>query len=277
MTDDRFQRLKLLIGEENFFKLATSTVAVFGIGGVGSFAAEALARSGIGHLVLIDKDNVDATNINRQIHALDTTIGRPKVSVMRERIKQINPSAQVDTVQKFLLPGALVEDFFVCRYDYVVDAIDTLSAKIFLVEECTRRGIKIISSMGAGNKLDPTRFKVSDIFQTSIDPIAKVMRKQLRARGIKSLKVVWSDEQPRPMQEFIGSAAFVPSVAGLIMASVIVKELGTAVASDVAKVEGNDRAPNLRPPRTAASPQLKQDVSFAGKSGCGWSGRWNCG
>ncbi len=223
--DDRFQRLKLLIGTENFSKLVAATVAVFGVGGVGSFTVEALARSGVGRLILIDKDNIDATNINRQIHALNSTVGRSKVEVMRERIRDINPAVKVDTIQKFFLPGESVEDFFICRYDYVVDAIDTLTAKIFLVEECTRRGIKIISSMGAGNKLDATRFKVSDIFQTSIDPVAKIMRKKLREREIKNLKVVWSDEPPRPVKNFIGSTAFVPSVAGLIMAGEVVGDL----------------------------------------------------
>ncbi|MBQ4405106.1 MAG: tRNA threonylcarbamoyladenosine dehydratase, partial [Selenomonadaceae bacterium] len=214
----RFQRLKLLIGAENFSKLTSATVAVFGVGGVGSFAVEALARSGVGHLVLIDKDNIDATNINRQIHALSSTVGKSKVEVMRQRIHDINPAAQVDTIQKFFLPGEPVEDFFICRYDYVVDAIDTLTAKIFLVEECARRNIKIISSMGAGNKLDATRFKVADIFQTSVDPVAKILRKKLKERGIKNLKVVWSDEPPLPVKNFIGSTAFVPSVAGLILA-----------------------------------------------------------
>ncbi len=228
----KFQRLKLLIGEENFSKLTAATVAIFGVGGVGSFAVEALARSGIGHLILIDKDNIDATNINRQIHALTSTVGKSKVEVMRERILDINPAAQVDTIQKFFLPAEVVDDFFICRYDYVVDAIDTLTAKIFLVEECVRRGIKIISSMGAGNKLDPTRFKVSDIFQTTTDPVAKVMRKQLRERGIKNLKVVWSDEAPKKQlgirnEELgiISSVAFVPSVAGLILAGEVVKDL----------------------------------------------------
>ena len=223
--DDRFQRLKLLIGAENFSKLSAATVAIFGIGGVGSFAVEALARSGVGHLILIDKDNIDATNINRQIHALGSTVGKSKVEVMRERILDINPAAQVETIQKFLLPDAPAEDFFICRYDYVIDAIDTLTAKIFLIEECTRRGIKIISSMGAGNKLDATRFKVADIFQTSMDPVAKVMRKKLKERGIKNLKVVYSDEPPRPVKNVIGSTAFVPSVAGLILAGEVVKDL----------------------------------------------------
>lgn len=223
----RFQRLELLIGADNLSKLKAATVAVFGVGGVGSFTVEALARCGVGHLVLIDKDNVDATNLNRQIHALQSTIGRSKVEVMRERIHDINPSAQVDTIQRFFLPSEPVEDFFICRYDYVVDAIDTLTAKIFLVEECTRRGIKIISSMGAGNKLDATRFRVGDIFQTSIDPVAKIMRKKLKERGIKRLKVVWSDETPLPVKDVIGSVAFVPSVAGLIIAGEVVKDLIT--------------------------------------------------
>jgi len=221
----RFQRLKILIGEENFAKLSAATVAVFGVGGVGSFTVEALARSGVGHLVLIDKDNIDVTNINRQIHALNSTVGRSKVEVMRERILDINPSAQVETIQKFLLPSEPAEDFFICQYDYVVDAIDNISAKIFLVEECIRREIKIISSMGAGNKLDATRFKVSDIFQTTTDPVAKILRKKLKAKGITNLKVVWSDESPRPVKNFIGSAAFVPSVAGLIIAGEVVKDL----------------------------------------------------
>ena len=231
MTDERFQRTKLLLGEENFLKLQKSTVAVFGIGGVGSFTVEALARSGVGHLVLIDKDNVDITNINRQIHALTSTVGKSKVEVMRERIFEINPAAKVDTVQKFYLPDEPVENFFICRYDYVVDAIDTITAKINLASECQKRGIKIISSMGAGNKLDPAQFKVADIFQTKVDPVAKVMRKKLKEYGVKNLKVVYSEEVPRKIDvgnltgKVIGSAAFVPSVAGLILAAEVVKDL----------------------------------------------------
>ena len=202
--ENRFQRLKLLIGEKNFAKLNESTVAVFGVGGVGSFTVEALARSGIGHLILIDKDNIDETNINRQLHALTSTVGKSKVEVMRERILDINPAAQVEAIQKFLLPSEPVENFFICQYDY---------------------GIKIISSMGAGNKLDPTRFKVADIFQTTVDPVAKVLRKRLKDKEIKRLKVVYSDEVPRPVKDFIGSTAFVPSVAGLIIAGEVVKDL----------------------------------------------------
>ncbi len=222
---DRFQRLKVLIGDENFRKLSSATVAIFGIGGVGSFAAEALARSGVGRLVLVDKDSIDATNINRQLHALSSTVGRAKVEVMRDRIHDINPAAHVDAIQKFFLPTASVEDFFVCKFDYVVDAIDNLTAKIFLVEECNRRGVKIVSCMGAGNKFDATRFKVGDIYDTSVDPVAKILRKKLRERGIKSLKVVWSDEVPRRVEDVIGSTAFVPSVAGLILAGEVVKDL----------------------------------------------------
>ena len=229
INDERFQRLKILIGEENFLKLQSATVAIFGIGGVGSFTVEALARSGIGHLVLIDRDNVDITNINRQIHALTSTVGKSKVELLRERIFEINPAAKVDTIQKFYLPDEPVENFFICNYDYVVDAIDTITAKISLVLECQRRGIKIISSMGAGNKLDPTQFKVSDIFKTTVDPVAKVMRKKLKEYGVKNLKVVYSEEMPRKIDtgnltgKVIGSAAFVPSVAGLILAAEVVK------------------------------------------------------
>ena len=230
MTDDAFKRTRLLIGDENFSKLQNSTVAIFGIGGVGSFTAEALARAGIGHLILIDKDVIDVTNINRQIHALTSNVGKSKVEIMRERILNINPSARVDTIQKFYLTDEDAENFFICRYDYVVDAIDTLTAKINLVLECKRREIPIISSMGAGNKLDPTRFKVDDIYKTSTDPVAKVMRKKLRELGIKNLKVVWSDEVPRKIEvdtseKIIGSISFVPSVAGLIAASEVVKDL----------------------------------------------------
>ena len=231
INDERFQRTRLLIGEENFLKLQNSTVAVFGIGGVGSFTVEALARSGIGHLVLIDKDNVDITNINRQIHALTSTVGKSKVELLRERIFEINPAAKVDTIQKFYLPDEQVENFFICKYDYVVDAIDTMTAKINLVLECKRRGIKIISSMGAGNKLDPTQFKVADIFQTKVDPVAKVMRKKLKEYGVESLKVVYSEEVPRKIDtgnltgKVIGSVAFVPSVAGLILAAEVVNSL----------------------------------------------------
>ena len=227
MIDERFQRTKILLGEENFLKLQNSTVAIFGIGGVGSFTVEALARAGVGHLILIDKDNVDVTNINRQIHALTSTVGKSKVEIMRERILEINPAAKVETIQEFYLPEEPAEKFFICNYDYVVDAIDTITAKINLVVECNAKKIPIISSMGAGNKIDPKRFQVADIFKTSVDPIAKVMRKKLKELGIKNLKVVYSDEAPKKIsaEKIIGSVAFVPSVAGLILASEVVQDL----------------------------------------------------
>ncbi|MBQ9486212.1 MAG: tRNA threonylcarbamoyladenosine dehydratase [Selenomonadaceae bacterium] len=230
-VNDAFDRIKRLIGAENFLKLNSATVAIFGIGGVGSFTAEALARSGIGHLILIDKDNIDVTNINRQIHALNSTVGKSKVEVMRNRILDINPAAKVDAVQKFYLPDENADSFFICRYDYVVDAIDTITAKINLAAECQRRNIPLISSMGAGNKLDPTRFKIADIFKTSTDPVAKVMRRKLKEIGVKNLKCVYSDEVPRSIDsenligKVIGSTAFVPSVAGLIIAAEVVKDL----------------------------------------------------
>ena len=231
MTNDAFDRIRRLIGAENFSKLNLATVAIFGIGGVGSFTVEALARSGIGHLILIDKDNIDVTNINRQIHALNSTVGKSKVEVMRSRILDINPAAQVDAIQKFYLPDENADSFFICRYDYVVDAIDTITAKINLAVECQRRNIPLISSMGAGNKLDPTRFKVADIYKTSVDPVAKVMRKKLKEVGVKSLKCVYSDEVPRAVDKgdltgkVVGSTAFVPSVVGLIIAAEVVKDL----------------------------------------------------
>ena len=220
-----FDRTKKLIGEENFSKLNAATVAIFGVGGVGSFTVEALARSGVGHLILIDKDNVDVTNINRQIHALNSTIGKSKVEIMRQRILDINPNAQVDAIQKFYLPNESADDFFICGYNYVVDAIDTITAKINLVVECRRRKIPIISSMGAGNKLNPTKFKVADIYKTSTDPVAKIMRKKLRELNVENLKCVYSDEVPQNVEGVIGSIAFVPSVAGLIIAAEVVKDL----------------------------------------------------
>lgn len=223
--DDKFQRMKLIIGENGFKVLKESTIAIFGVGGVGSFVVEGLARCGVGKMVLIDKDNIDCTNINRQIHAMSSTIGKSKVEVMRERILDINPDLEVETVQKFLLPTEKAEEFFICGYDYVIDAIDNISAKIFLIEECKKRGIRIISSMGAGNKVDATGFRVGDIFETKMDPVAKILRKKLREKGIEGLKVVYSEEKPRRVGEIIGSVAFVPSVAGLIIAGEVIKDL----------------------------------------------------
>ena len=238
MNDDKFVRTEILLGTAAMERLKSSTVAVFGIGGVGSFAVEALTRAGIGHLVLIDHDVVDVTNINRQLHATTKTVGKSKTELMKARILDINPATTVDTIDDFYLPTneAGTDKFFVCDYDYVIDAIDTVTGKIGLVLECKRRGINIISSMGAGNKLDPTQFKVGDIFSTSVDPIAKVMRKKLKEHGVDALKVVYSTEKPReldsealskvpPSKKIIGSISFVPSVAGLILAGEVIKEL----------------------------------------------------
>ena len=237
--DNKFIRTEILIGSEAVNKLKSATVAVFGIGGVGSFAVEALARAGIGHLVLIDRDVVDITNINRQLHATTKTIGQFKTELMRSRILDINPEVRVDTVNAFYLPtdDSDTNKFFICNYDYVIDAIDTITGKIGLVMECNRRGIRIISSMGAGNKLDSTKFKVADIYETTVDPIAKIMRKKLKEHGINTLKVVYSTESPIPITnkplnqdgssslKVIGSISFVPSVAGLILAGEVIKEI----------------------------------------------------
>ena len=236
MNDDKFLRTKILLGTAATDRLRSSIVAVFGVGGVGSFAVEALARAGVGHLVLIDHDVVDVTNINRQIHANTKTIGKLKTELMKSRILDINPEAVVDTINDFFLPTDDTDKYFKYDYDYVIDAIDTVTGKIGLVVECKRRGIKIISSMGVGNKLDPTQFKVADIFQTSVDPIAKVMRKKLKEHGINNLKVVYSTETPLKINnaellisnstsKIIGSVSFVPSVAGLILAGEVIKDI----------------------------------------------------
>ncbi|WZL74412.1 tRNA threonylcarbamoyladenosine dehydratase [Clostridiaceae bacterium 35-E11] len=242
-----FSRTELIIGTENLEKLKNSKVAVFGIGGVGTFAVEALARSGIENFVLVDDDDVCLTNINRQIHALRSTVGKPKTELMQKRILDINPKAKVDAY-KMLYTAETAEQLLSDDYDYVVDAIDMISAKLDLIERCYKRNIPIISSMGAGNKLDPTRFEVTDIYNTSICPMAKVMRKELRRRGIEKLKVVYSQEEPlKPKviggdcktdcicsnkdrtcsarRQIPGSIAFVPSTVGLILASVVVRDL----------------------------------------------------
>ena len=228
-----FSRTELLIGKEAIDKLSQKCVAIFGIGGVGSFAAEGIARCGVGKIVLIDNDDVSITNINRQIIATTKTIGMPKVQVMKNRILDINPKAHVEVHQEFYNQET-AEKLLKYDYDYVVDAIDTVSGKIDLVVKCKDKDIPIISSMGAGNKLDPTRFKVGDIYETTIDPLAKVMRKELRKRNVDSLKVVYSTEVPikiqnRPSEprakQVPGSISFVPSVAGLIIAGEVIKDL----------------------------------------------------
>ena len=244
---DQFSRTELLLGKEAMDRLSKCRVAVFGIGGVGGYVCEALARSGVGALDLIDDDKVCQSNINRQIIATSKTVGRYKTDVMKERILDINPDAEVNTHTCFFLPEN-ASDFPFDKYDYVVDAIDTVTAKIELVMQCQKAGVPIMSSMGAGNKLDPTLFRVADIYKTSVDPLAKVMRRELKKRGVKKLKVVYSEEEPiRPIgngdnQEVDstepeaerpgskrratpGSTAFVPSVAGLIIAGEVIKDL----------------------------------------------------
>ena len=178
-----FSRTELLIGKQSIEKLKNSKVAVFGIGGVGTFVVEGLVRAGVGHLVLVDDDLICLTNINRQLHATSKTIGRAKVEVMKERILEINPKAEVEAIKSFYLPKMLMD--YQDDYDYIVDAVDTVTAKIDLAVQANKRGIPVISCMGAGNKLDPTKFEVTDIYKTTMDPLAKVMRKELRQRGIK--------------------------------------------------------------------------------------------
>lgn len=221
-----FSREERLIGKENLEKLNKSKVAVFGIGGVGSFVVEGLARAGIGKFLLVDNDTVDITNINRQIHANITTIGKNKVDVMKERILNINPQAEVDISTEFFMPGSKLVDN---SLDYIVDAIDTVTGKIELVCRANELNIPIISGMGTGNKLDPTKFEVADIYKTSVCPLAKVMRKELRARGIEKLKVVYSKEEPiKPNDgdyKTPASISFVPSVAGLIIAGEVIKDI----------------------------------------------------
>ena len=229
----RFSRTELLLGEVGMEKLANSTVAIFGVGGVGSFVAEGLARAGVGHLVLIDNDLICLTNINRQIHATSKTVGKKKTETMKERILDINPKAVVDTIEDFYLPEQ-AERFFTMPYDYVVDAIDTVTGQIDLVLQCRDRHIPIICSMGAGNKLDPTKFEVTDIYKTSVDPLARVMRKKLKENRVKKLKVVYSKEKPLRVRQSgcgkncicpPGSISFVPSVVGLIIAGEVVRDL----------------------------------------------------
>ncbi|MEK5523628.1 tRNA threonylcarbamoyladenosine dehydratase [Heyndrickxia sp. FSL W8-0423] len=239
----QFSRNELALGKEGLEKLKNSTVAILGIGGVGSFAVEALARSGVGKLILVDKDSVDITNINRQLPALLSTIGQPKADIMKERIKDINPECEVISLNMFYTEETY-EQFFAEQPDFIVDASDTISYKIHLIKECLKRNILIISSMGAANKMDPTRLKIADIFKTHTDPIAKVIRTRLRKEGIrKGIPVVFSDESPIIIREDVrkvvgndeaeirkakmppSSNAFVPSTAGLFMASYVVKEI----------------------------------------------------
>ena len=228
MNKEQFQRTIRLAGEDAFEKLQRSHVAVFGVGGVGGYVVEALTRSGIGEITIVDKDDVDITNLNRQIIALQSTVGKPKVEVMKARMLDINPDVKVHAIKEFFLPEtAGMFDF--SSYDYVVDAVDTVTAKIELVMRCSETGTPVISSMGAGNKLHPELFKVADIYKTSVCPLAKVMRRELKERGIKHLKVVYSEEIPKKFDDGLrspASIAFVPSAAGLVLAGEVIRELG---------------------------------------------------
>ncbi|MDB0438199.1 tRNA cyclic N6-threonylcarbamoyladenosine(37) synthase TcdA [Clostridioides difficile] len=232
MENNFTTRTSFLVGDDGIEKLKNSNVIVFGVGGVGSFTVEALARAGVGNLTIVDFDDVDITNINRQIPALHSTVGKYKVDVMEERILDINPNINIKKIRN-LYNKDTSSEILTERYDYVVDAIDMVSSKIHLIETCEEKGLKIISSMGMGNKLDPTKIVVTDIHKTSTCPLAKVMRKELRDRGIKKLKVVYSTEQPIELKKKVmngkkvtpGSVSFVPSVGGLVIASVIVNEL----------------------------------------------------
>lgn len=235
MEDNQFSRTQLMLGTEAMDKLKNSRVAVFGVGGVGGYTTEALARSGIGEIDVIDNDAVCLTNLNRQIIATHSTLGMLKVDAAKARLLDINPDITVNTHNIFFTADN-ADEFDFSKYDYIVDAIDTVSAKIELVMQADRAGVPIISSMGAGNKLDPTQFEVSDIYKTSVCPLARVMRRELKKRSIKKLKVVYSKEEPfKPSapncentngkRQIPASIAFVPSVAGLIIAGEVIKDL----------------------------------------------------
>ena len=243
---DQLIRTRLLIGAEPVERLRSARVAVFGVGGVGGFCVEALARAGVGTLHLYDDDTVSESNLNRQIAALHSTLGQPKAEVMAQRVKDINPDCQVMAIRMFYLPQN-ADEVDLAQYDYVIDCIDTVAAKLELVSRCIALQVKIISAMGSGNKLDPTAFQITDISKTQGCPLARVMRKELRKRGIEHLKVVYSTELPRspirPMEteapattdtrpgstarrDTPGSISFVPAAAGLVLASAVVRELG---------------------------------------------------
>lgn len=235
---DRFSRTGLIFGQTAMNRLSEARVAIFGIGGVGGYAVEALARSGVGELDLIDNDTVSITNINRQIIALDSTVGMYKTDAAKARIGDINPLCRVNTYTTFFMPETSSQ-FNFSLYDYVIDAIDTVTGKIEIIMKAKDAGVPVISSMGAGNKTDPTAFEVADIYNTSVCPLARIMRQQLKKRGVKELKVVYSKEQPAcpPEDAFTseavppgrrsipGSNAFVPSVAGLIIAGEVIKDI----------------------------------------------------
>ena len=221
---EQFERTSLLVGEEAISKLNNSKVLIFGVGGVGGYVAEALARTGVGSITIVDKDTVSESNINRQIIALHSTVGRDKVDVLKERMLDINPDIQVDARKCFFLPDNAHEFDFI-QYDYIVDAVDTVTAKLQIIVQAKEAEVPVISAMGAGNKVHPEMFEIADIYKTEMCPLAKVMRRELKNRGIKKLKVVYSKEKPVYKGDVPGSIAFSPSVAGLLMASEVVRDL----------------------------------------------------
>lgn len=224
--NEQYSRTELIIGSEALDKIKGSSVIVFGIGGVGSYVVEGLARAGVGRLTLVDNDVVDITNINRQLPALHSTIGKFKADVMADRIRDINPECEVEAVKCFFMPDT-ADSFDFTKYDYVVDAIDTVTGKLALIEKAYNEGIPVISSMGTGNKLDPSLFKITTIEKTRVCPLAKVMRKELKTRGIRGIKVLYSEEEPirHDGGRTPGSISFVPSVAGLMIVGEVVREL----------------------------------------------------
>lgn len=232
MQKDFKMRTGLIVGQEGLDKLEKANIIVFGVGGVGSFACEAIVRAGVGNITIVDFDDVDITNINRQIPALHSTVGKFKVEVMKERLLDINPNLNIKTV-KDVYTAETSDKILNENYDYVIDAIDMVTSKIHLIETCNKKGFKIISSMGMGNKLDPTKVVVTDIYKTHTCPLAKVLRRELKNRQVKKLKVVYSTEQPVELKEKImngrkltaGSVSFVPSVGGLVIASVVIRDL----------------------------------------------------
>ncbi|EKY29332.1 ThiF family adenylyltransferase [Clostridium celatum] len=234
MALNEFCRTELLVGEEGINKLHNSKVIVFGIGGVGSFVVEALTRAGVGNLILVDNDTICISNLNRQIHATQATVGNVKVEAMKERVLSINPNCNVEAKQVFITADN-IEEIIPSDIDYVVDAIDTVTSKLALAEYCYKNNINIMSSMGTGNKMDPSQFRVTDVFKTKVCPLAKVMRYELKKRGVKKLKVVYSEEMPMkpdkgravPSQkrQTPGSISFVPPVAGMIIGGEVVKDL----------------------------------------------------
>ena len=228
---EQFKRTELIFSKENMEKLYNSKVIVFGVGGVGGHLTEALARSGVGHITIVDFDDVEITNINRQLVALHSTIGKSKVEVLKARLLDINPDIEVEAIKKFYLPEN-EDEFNLSKYDYVIDAVDNMSAKISLVLRANSQNAPIISAMGAGNKIDPTKLEVSDIYKTSVDPLAKILRHELKKRGITHLKVVYSKEEPIKVNEYnekkraiTGSTSFVPPAMGLVIASEVIKDL----------------------------------------------------